>query len=88
MDIIDLSLQNNVWNSTKHLIPSKLDGGTVVGLQPAWRHGKYHAGQSVFAHIDFWHYSDNKTDNLVCSRISLTIYLHDSFAGGDTAFVR
>ncbi len=84
--IEDEYLQKLVWERIKHVLPQELDGGQVVGLQSKWRHGMYHPGQSVFAHMDFRH--SDKSIDFVCSRISVTIYLNDSFTGGETAFVK
>jgi len=81
----DVELSDLIWSRIKDFIPSTLDGGNVLGLQTNWRHGLYIDGQSVFAHMDFRHYS--KEDENVASRLSFTLYLNEEFENGETAFV-
>ena len=89
----DSALSETIWARIAANIPPELDGGRAVGLETRWRHARYYDGQSVFAHMDFRHRSQEPSHaaevrDVIVSRMSLTVYLDDAYTGGEIVFVR
>ncbi len=70
----------------KKWIPKNLDGGTFVGLREEFMHVRYFQNQSLFNHIDVRQHLQGDTKNIQ-SRMSLTIYLDETYEGGELGFV-
>jgi hypothetical protein len=84
----DEELSIKLWERIKHLFPTDLDGGEVIGLRKEWNHARYFPGQSVFAHMDQRQTSEeHRKDPCIASRMTLNVYLDEAYEGGEFVFV-
>lgn len=82
----DPGLSTLLWRRIKPFLPEAVDGGTAIGPMPRITHSRYLPGQSGFPHMDFRH-GDPGKDATIASRVSLTVYLNDDYAGGELGFL-
>jgi len=81
----DAPLSALLWERIRGAVPQDLDGGRAVGLMETIAHARYFTGQVGFPHMDFRHGPDD--DRNVASRISFTVYLNDTYEGGELGFI-
>lgn len=86
-----------MWSRIKHTVPMVLDGGVAAGINTTLNYARYIPGQVGFPHMDYRHNSkagsvgnftdDDLKSGLVVSRLSFTVYINDSYTGGDLSFI-
>ena len=85
----DPDLSAKIWSRIRSHLPEHLDGGVALGLRASWNHARYCPGQWVFAHMDQrMNSEENANDPTVGSRITITIYLDDTYEGAEFVFVK
>ena len=80
-EVDDDALAARLWDKIKADFPVQIEGLQAVGLNPHFRFYRYEDGQKFKRHID-----GRQKVGEGESRATFMIYLHDSFAGGATAF--
>ena len=79
----DIQLAETLFSKLKHLLPKQLNGWILSGLNERFRFYRYEAGQTFKPHID-----GKYTESLLCeSKLTLLIYLSESFTGGGNNFL-
>ncbi|KAG2450506.1 hypothetical protein HYH02_005007 [Chlamydomonas schloesseri] len=80
--LADESLQGPLYGRISHLLPQRLCGGDLAGINCRWRLYRYDKGAVYRPHVDgAWPGSGLKD-----GRLTFLVYLNDDFEGGATTF--
>lgn len=80
----DPALAARMFSRLKHLLPDRIDGASLIGLNERFRLCRYREDQRFTVHQDgAWH-----PDEHTASKLTLMLYLNDAddFEGGSTRF--
>jgi predicted 2-oxoglutarate/Fe(II)-dependent dioxygenase YbiX len=80
--IDDARLALALWRRLSRLIPDRVDGLAVLGINERLRFYRYDAGQDFGAHTDGCYAREGGERSL----LTLMIYLNSDYAGGETFF--
>ena len=78
----DMRLAAELFERVAKLVPQRLRGSRLVGVNERFRCYRYTQGQRFALHYDGC-YTRNRDE---CSMLTFMVYLNEGFAGGQTAF--